>query len=94
VPTFSDLRDELAQWQDEEKMQRVIGRSQACGDQTAERGLRKASIAVYSTGRSNIRTDNSWLLFFDVEGLSSDAHLETAMSMLIAKCDGGGVPRA
>ena len=32
---------------------------------------------------TNIRTDNNWL-FFNVEGLSSDAHLETAMSMLIA----------
>jgi hypothetical protein len=32
---------------------------------------------------TNIRTENNWL-FFNVEGLSSDAHLETAMSMLIA----------
>ena len=32
---------------------------------------------------TNIRTDNNWL-FFNVEGLSSDSHLETAMSMLIA----------
>ncbi|HEV2172277.1 MAG TPA: hypothetical protein VGR71_01865, partial [Nitrospira sp.] len=32
---------------------------------------------------TNIRTDNNWL-FFNVEGLSSDPKLETAMSMLIA----------
>jgi type IV secretory pathway VirB4 component len=82
VPTFSDLRDELSQWQDEEKMQRVIDEAKLAAIKLrtwTEKG-------VYSRlfdRRSNIRTDNSWL-FFDVEGLSSDAHLETAMSMLIA----------
>ena len=82
VPTFSDLRDELAQWQDEEKMQRVIDEAKLAAIKLrtwTEKG-------IYSRlfdRRSNIRTDNSWL-FFDVEGLSSDAHLETAMSMLIA----------
>jgi hypothetical protein len=35
VPTFSDLRDELAQWQDEEKDAARGRRSEACGDQTA-----------------------------------------------------------
>jgi hypothetical protein len=82
VPTFSDLRDELAQWQDEEKIQRVIDEAKLAAIKLrtwTEKG-------IYSRlfdRRSNIRTDNSWL-FFDVEGLSSDAHLETAMSMLIA----------
>jgi hypothetical protein len=32
---------------------------------------------------TNIRTDDNWL-FFNVEGFSSDSHLETAMSMMIA----------
>jgi hypothetical protein len=82
VPTFSDLRDELAQWQDEEKMQRVVDEAKLAAVKLrtwTEKG-------IYSRlfdRRTNIRTENSWL-FFNVEGLSSDAHLETAMSMLIA----------
>jgi hypothetical protein len=82
VPTFSDLRDELAQWQDEEKMQRAIDEAKL-----ASVKLRTwTDKGIYSRlfdRHTNIRTDNNWL-FFNVEGLSSDAHLETAMSMLIA----------
>ncbi len=82
VPTFSDLRDELAQWQDEEKMQRAVDEAKLASIKLrtwTEKG-------IYSRlfdRRTNIRTENSWL-FFNVEGLGSDAHLETAMSMLIA----------
>jgi type IV secretory pathway VirB4 component len=82
VPTFSDLRDELAQWQDEEKMQRAVDEAKLAAIKLrtwTEKG-------IYSRlfdRRTNIRTENSWL-FFNVEGLGSDAHLETAMSMLIA----------
>jgi len=82
VPTFSDLRDELAQWQDEEKMQRAIDEAKL-----ASVKLRTwTDKGIYSRlfdRHTNIRTDNNWL-FFNVERLSSDAHLETAMSMLIA----------
>jgi type IV secretory pathway VirB4 component len=82
VPTFSDLRDELAQWRDEEKMQRTID----------EARLASVKLRTWTEGgiysrlfdrHTNIRTDNNWL-FFNVEGLSSDPKLETAMSMLIA----------
>jgi type IV secretory pathway VirB4 component len=82
VPTFSDLRDELAQWQDEEKMQRAVDEAKLAAIKLrtwTEKG-------IYSRlfdRRTNIHTENSWL-FFNVEGLGSDAHLETAMSMLIA----------
>ena len=82
VPTFSDLRDELAQWQDEEKMQRAVEEAKLAAIKLrtwTEKG-------IYSRlfdRRTNIHTENSWL-FFNVEGLGSDAHLETAMSMLIA----------
>ena len=82
VPTFSDLRDELAQWQDEEKMQRAVDEAKLAAIKLrtwTEKG-------IYSRlfdRRTNIRTEDSWL-FFNVEGLGSDAHLETAMSMLIA----------
>src|SRR5579863_10182826 len=82
VPTFSDLRDELAQWQDEEKMQRSVDEAKLAAIK-----LRTwTDKGIYSRlfdRRTNIHTENNWL-FFNVEGLSSDAHLETAMSMLIA----------
>ena len=82
VPTFSDLRDEMAMWQDEEKMQRAVDEAKLAAIK-----LRTwTDKGIYSRlfdRHTNIRTDNNWL-FFNVEGLSSDAHLETAMSMLIA----------
>src|SRR5262249_16812812 len=82
IPTFSDLRDELAQWRDDEKMQRTMD----------EAKLASIKLRTWTGGgisgrlfdrHTNIRTDNNWL-FFNVEGLSSDPKLETAMSMLIA----------
>ncbi len=82
IPTFSDLRDELAQWQDEEKMQRAIDEAKLA----AVKLRTWTDKGIYSRlfdRHTNIRTDNNWL-FFNVERLSSDAHLETAMSMLIA----------
>jgi hypothetical protein len=82
VPTFSDLRDELAQWQDEEKMQRTIDEAKLAAVKLrtwTEKGIYSRLFDRHT----NIRTDNNWL-FFNVEGLSSDPHLETAMSMLIA----------
>ncbi len=82
IPTFSDLRDELAQWRDEEKMQRTIDEAKLAAIK-----LRTwTDVGIYSRlfdRHTNIRTDNNWL-FFNVEGLSSDPKLETAMSMLIA----------
>jgi TraG P-loop domain len=82
VPTFSDLRDELAQWQDEEKMQRAMDEARLA----AVKLRTWTESGIYSKlfdRHTNIRTDDN-RLFFNVEGLSSDAHLETAMSMLIA----------
>ena len=82
IPTFSDLRDELAQWRDEEKMQRTID----------EARLASIKLRTWTEGgiysrlfdrHTNIRTDDNWL-FFNLEGLCSDPKLETAMSMLIA----------
>ena len=82
APTFSDLRDELGQWRDEEKMQRAIDEARL-----ASIKLRTwTESGIYSRlfdRHTNIRTDDNWLLF-DVEGLSSDPKLEIAMSMLIA----------
>ena len=57
-------------------------RSEAGGHQAADLD-RKGIYSRLFDRHTNIRTENNWL-FFNVEGLSSDPHLETAMSMLIA----------
>ena len=83
IPTFNDLREELAQWRDEERMQRTIDEARLAAIKlrgwTGERGIYAKLFDAHTT----MRLDSSWL-FFNVEGLSSDPKLETAMSMLIA----------
>jgi hypothetical protein len=83
IPTFNDLREELAQWRDEEKMQRTIDEARLAAIKlrswTGEKGIYAKLFDAHTT----MRLDSSWL-FFNVEGLSSDPKLETAMSMLIA----------
>jgi type IV secretory pathway VirB4 component len=84
IPTFNDLREELANWRDAEKMQRTIDEAHLAAIKlrswTGERGI-YANLFDRST---TMRLDSDWL-FFNVEGLSSDPRLETAMSMLIAR---------
>ena len=88
VPTFSDLRDELANWRSGDRLQggiseRSIGEAQLAGlklkDWTGENGTYSRLFDRHTT----VRTDSNWL-FFNIEGLSNDPRLETAMSMLIA----------
>jgi type IV secretory pathway VirB4 component len=83
IPTFNDLREELAQWRDEERMQRTIDEARLAAIKlrawTGEKGIYAKLFDAHTT----MRLDSNWL-FFDVEGLSSDPQLETAMSMLIA----------
>jgi len=83
VPTFNDLREELAQWRDEERMQRTIDEARLAAIKlrswTGEKGIYAKLFDTHTT----MRLDSNWL-FFNVERLSSDAKLETAMSMLIA----------
>jgi hypothetical protein len=83
IPTFNDLREELAQWRDEERMQRTIDEARLAAIKlrgwTGERGIYAKLFDAHTT----MRLDSNWL-FFNVEGLSSDRKLETAMSMLIA----------
>jgi hypothetical protein len=83
IPTFNDLREELAQWRDEEKMQRTIDEARLAAIKlrswTGEKGIYAKLFDAHTT----MRLDSGWL-FFNVEGLSSDPKLETAMSMLIA----------
>jgi hypothetical protein len=83
IPTFADLRDELAQWRDEEKNQRVMDEAHLAAMKlrswTGERGV----YAKLFDRPTTISLDNPWL-FFNVEQLSDDRRLETAMSLLIA----------
>jgi hypothetical protein len=83
IPTFNDLREELAQWRDEERMQRTIDEARLASIKlrawTGEKGIYAKLFDAHTT----MRLDSNWL-FFNVEGLSSDPKLETAMSMLIA----------
>ena len=83
IPTFNDLREEFAQWRDEERMQRTIDEARLAAIKlrgwTGERGIYAKLFDAHTT----MRLDSNWL-FFNVEGLSSDPKLETAMSMLIA----------
>jgi type IV secretory pathway VirB4 component len=83
IPTFNDLREELANWRDAEKMQRTMDEAHLAAIKlrswTGESGI----YAKLFDRATTMRLDSDWL-FFNVEGLSLDPRLETAMSMLIA----------
>jgi type IV secretory pathway VirB4 component len=83
VPTFNDLREELANWRDAEKMQRIMDEARLAAIKlrswTGESGI----YANLFDRPTTMRLDSDWL-FFNVEGLSSDPRLETAMSMMVA----------
>ena len=83
IPTFNDLREELAQWRDEERMQRTIDEAHLAAIKLRQWTGEKGIYARLFDAPTTMRLDSNWL-FFNVEGLRSDAKLETAMSMLIA----------
>jgi type IV secretory pathway VirB4 component len=83
IPTFNDLREELAQWRDEERMQRTIDEAKLAAIKLRSWTGEKGIYAKLFDTQTTMKIDSNWL-FFNVEGLSSDAKLETAMSMLIA----------
>jgi hypothetical protein len=83
IPTFNDLREELAQWRDEERMQRTIDEARLAAIKLRSWTGEKGIYAKLFDAPTSLKIDSNWL-FFDVEGLSSDPRLETAMSMLIA----------
>ena len=84
IPTFSDLRDELSQWRDEEKSQRMMDEARMAAIKlrtwTGEKGIYSRLFDRPTT----IALDSPWL-FFNVEQLGDDPRLETAMSLLIAR---------
>lgn len=83
IPTFNDLREELAQWRDEERMQRTIDEAKLAAIKLRSWTGEKGIYAKLFDAPTTMKIDSNWL-FFNVEGLSSDSRLETAMSMLIA----------
>ena len=83
IPTFSDLRDELAQWRDEEKNQRAMDEAHLAAIRLRSWCGEKGVYAKLFDRPTTISLDNPWL-FFNVEQLSDDPRLETAMSLLIA----------
>lgn len=83
IPTFSDLRDELAQWRDEEKNQRVMDEAHLAAIKLRSWTGEKGVYARLFDRPTTISLDNPWL-FFNVEQLADDPRLETAMSLLIA----------
>ena len=83
TPTFNDLREELQQWRDEERIERTVEEAKLAAlklrEWTGERGVYSKLFDQHTT----LKTDADWL-FFNVERLSDDPRLETAMSMMIA----------
>ncbi len=83
IPTFSDLRDELAQWRDEEKNQRVMEAAQLAAIKLRSWTGEKGVYSKLFDRPTTISLDSPWL-FFNIEQLADDPRLETAMSLLIA----------
>ncbi len=83
IPTFNDLREELQQWRDEERIERTVDEAKLASlklrEWTGERGVYSKLFDQHTT----LKTDADWL-FFNTERLSDDPKLETAMSMMIA----------
>ncbi|TAM83508.1 MAG: hypothetical protein EPN47_05200 [Acidobacteria bacterium] len=82
IPTFNDLKEELANWRDEERIERTMDEAKLASVKLRS-WTDKGVYANLFDRRTTMRLDASWL-YFDVEGLSSDPQLETAMSMVIA----------
>jgi hypothetical protein len=68
IPTFSDLRDELAQWRDEEKNQRVMDEAHLAAIKLRSWCGEKGVYAKLFDRPTTISLDNPWL-FFNVERL-------------------------
>jgi type IV secretory pathway VirB4 component len=88
VPIFSDLCDELANWRSGERLQGAVAERSITEAQFAALKLRdwtgdKGTYSKLFDRHTSISMNSAWL-FFNIEGLSNDSRLETAMSMLIA----------
>ncbi len=84
IPVFSDLRDELAQWRDEEQNQRVMQAARLASLKLRNWTGEKGPYARLFDRPTTISLDNNWL-FFNVEKLAEDERLQGAMSLMIAR---------
>src|SRR6266481_1692175 len=84
IPTFCDLRDELAQWRDEEKNQRVMDEAHLAAIKLRSWTGDKGPYSKLFDRPTTISLESSWL-FFNVEKLADDSRLEGAMSLVIAR---------
>ncbi len=84
IPAFSDLRDELAQWRDEEKNQRVMDEAHLAAIKLRSWTGEKGPYARLFDRPTTISLENSWL-FFNIEKLADDLRLQGAMSLVIAR---------
>lgn len=84
IPTFGDLRDELAQWRDEDKSERVMDEAHLAAIKlrswTGERG----PYSKLFDRPTMISVSSSWL-YFNIEKLDDDERLKEAMSLVIAR---------
>jgi type IV secretory pathway VirB4 component len=83
IPVFSDLRDELSQWRDEEKNKEIMEIAQVAAIKLRSWTGEKGVYAKLFDRPTTVKLDNPWL-FFNIERLKDDPRLEAAMSLLIA----------
>jgi len=84
IPTFSDLRDELGQWRDEEKNQRVMDEAHLAAIKLKSWTGDKGPYSRLFDRPTTISLESSWL-FFNIEKLADDLRLQGAMSLVIAR---------
>jgi type IV secretory pathway VirB4 component len=84
IPTFCDLRDELAQWRDEDRSERVMDEAHLAAIKLRSWTGEKGPYSKLFDRPTTISLESSWL-FFNVEKLADDARLEGAMSLVIAR---------
>lgn len=84
IPTFSDLKDELAQWRDEDKNETVMEAARMAALKLRNWTGEKGPYAKLFDRPTTIAIDNPWL-YFNVEKLADDARVQGAMSLMIAR---------
>ncbi len=83
IPVFSDFADELAQWRDEQKNQKVMEMARVAAIKLRSWTGEKGIYAKLFDRPTTVRLSDPWL-FFNIEQLADDPRLEAAMSLLIA----------
>ena len=81
IPTFTDLAQTLSTWND--KVERSMDEAHLAAIKLRTWIGDTGVYARLFDGHTTARLDNNWL-YFNIEGLSDDPRLETAMSLLIA----------